>query len=223
VDTIPKSAEEAGVAAMGGKMQGKSPCLSCERRDLDKTVCADACKRLEAYQRGEDYRDVDVPGGAETKGAETGHTENDPGPTCCFCSGPGPLTRNLCRGCYSRWHQGYIQHPTEGEYRRVKHSTRHRADRSKKADMKEKQKPKESKYATERRLLAFAEKVREEMAEIRNNLHTRLCVLEDAVNEGEKKAAGDAGLEERIENLEKRLKAHSHDQRGAACILVPFE
>lgn len=42
-------------------MKKQSPCLECERKDDDKTLCAKRCQRLIAYVNGELYDDIPIP------------------------------------------------------------------------------------------------------------------------------------------------------------------
>lgn len=39
----------------------RSPCVSCHRKNKDKTRCAAICERLDAFRRGNDYSGLPVP------------------------------------------------------------------------------------------------------------------------------------------------------------------
>ena len=58
----------------------RSPCMTCRRKDMDKTACASICKRLDAFRRGQDYSAIPIPD--ETGILEPGQSESEP----LFCT-----------------------------------------------------------------------------------------------------------------------------------------
>jgi hypothetical protein len=47
---------------MNGKLKlDRSPCVTCHRKNEDKNKCAPICKRLDAFQRGNDYSGLPIP------------------------------------------------------------------------------------------------------------------------------------------------------------------
>lgn len=105
-------------------MEPRSPCLTCERKDLSKDKCAGICDRLDAFQRGNDYEDVPIPTAEEP--GEGGRVAEDPKPKgdampakklCAIDETHGPAKcRGLCLKCYEDWRHGRIVHPTEGAF-----------------------------------------------------------------------------------------------------------
>ncbi|MCK4727554.1 MAG: hypothetical protein KAT27_01395 [Desulfobacterales bacterium] len=39
----------------------RSPCVTCHRKNEDKTRCAPICKRLDAFRCGNDYSGLPIP------------------------------------------------------------------------------------------------------------------------------------------------------------------
>lgn len=52
----------------------RSPCLTCKRKDKDKTACAPICERLDGFRRGLDYSELPIPdeAGIQTSGDSEG-------------------------------------------------------------------------------------------------------------------------------------------------------
>ena len=75
----------------------RSPCLTCERKDKDKSRCALVCKRLDAFRRGRDYSGLPIP----TEVSLGGHGDSESGLALCTRCEKHPASKDdeLCRWC----------------------------------------------------------------------------------------------------------------------------
>jgi hypothetical protein len=75
----------------------RSPCLTCKRKDQDKSRCAAICKRVDAFRRGYDYSGLPIPEEAEI--AKSRHPDAD-AVLCTRCEKhPASPDDKLCRWC----------------------------------------------------------------------------------------------------------------------------
>lgn len=99
----------------------RSPCLTCERKDLDKTVCSIICPRLATYRSGEPWQDVEIVKIAkETKASKVKEQKSEikeAKEACRIKDCPeDEKIRGLCGPHYTRWIGGYILHPELGKF-----------------------------------------------------------------------------------------------------------
>ena len=92
----------------------RSPCLTCERRDMDKNQCINTCEALKAYRNGESWKKgkkvVKIMEETEAEGRQ---------PKCEMPGCDKPVViRGLCQECYDSWRNGVIEHPRLGVFTR---------------------------------------------------------------------------------------------------------
>ena len=125
---------------------GRSPCLSCPHRDMDKNKCSMLCLRLAAYNSGEPWERKPLPyiapqgkqeeiikmeenkepevrdRQASQSSAPAGESEvgNQDKNLCVMCHDPDKKIFNkrsqTCGGCYQQWNTGKKDHPTLGKF-----------------------------------------------------------------------------------------------------------
>jgi hypothetical protein len=75
----------------------RSPCLTCERKDMDKSRCAPICQRVDAFRRGYDYSSLPIPDETEIKKSRYSNADVV---LCSKCEKhPSSLDDGLCRWC----------------------------------------------------------------------------------------------------------------------------
>ncbi len=75
----------------------RSPCLTCKRKERDKSRCAPICKRVDAFRRGYDYSDLPIPNKAQI--AKSKHPDAEV-VLCTTCEKhPASPGEELCRWC----------------------------------------------------------------------------------------------------------------------------
>jgi hypothetical protein len=97
----------------------KSPCLACARKNDDKGLCCQKCKRLFAYRLGRNYTGLPIPDNAELEEIHMPTAKPDakePKTTICQVPGCGKphLARGFCSSHWSAWRHGKL--PEFGEY-----------------------------------------------------------------------------------------------------------
>lgn len=90
---------------------GRSPCLTCDRRDQNKNKCVNNCEKIKKMQTSNNSGFLYKPPKARKK-----HT-ND----ICLIDGCNRCAKSsgLCIRHYNAWNLGRIEHPIVEKYQKV--------------------------------------------------------------------------------------------------------
>lgn len=97
---------------------GRSPCLTCAFKALDKNLCAPTCSKLAEYQNWGSRRPVK---NIKKRGIDMKKRKQKEvtGKSCDVIGcNDDEYSRNLCRKHYDAWRMDKFEHPTLGKYKR---------------------------------------------------------------------------------------------------------